>query len=120
MAVLLMDNAIVNLNTAVNASKRLQSLGIRVVAIDVTGSVGVATLRSLTAKPGDVIVAAGYTFLATKNDQLGTIICSDNPRQYIIGYFTLTEIFILVAVGMLFSTVTKLLTAFCSLIYLRA
>lgn len=77
-----MDNALVNLNTAVNASKRLQSLGIRVVAVDITGTVGLNTLRSLTSKPGDVIVAAGYTFLITKTEQLGTIICSDNPREY--------------------------------------
>lgn len=81
MAVLMMDNPLVNSATAVTAARRLQNLGIRVVPVDMTGTVGLSNLRSLASRPMDVIAAADYTFLSAKVPQLATVVCSANGGE---------------------------------------
>jgi len=78
----MMDNALANPSTAATAATQLKALGIRIIALDLTGNVGLTALRSLASKTGDVIVSPGYSFLSTKIQQLATVMCSKDGGEY--------------------------------------
>lgn len=77
----MMDNRPPNVNQAIDASKRLQALGVRVIAMDMTGDVGPPTLRSLASRVTDVITAIGYAYLDSKLETLASIMCQNTSGE---------------------------------------